>query len=156
MDVPSRIHFYSAVTGVSFELPPGFEAGAQDERSAQYEWRDEDDDQVLARVVVQQMDVGAAAVRTVAEAFAAADGDLVEERLAVIDDCPTATVVVHLPHGVRGSTPVTGPGGDDLVAHFTAVEFSGAVRTVAAFAPWADRDRWIPVFDEAVASCRFL
>ena len=156
MDVPSRIHFYSAATGVSFELPPGFESGFQDERSAQYEWRDDDDELVLARVVVLRLDAGGAAVRTVAEAFAGAAGDLVEERLAVIDDCPTATVVVHLPHGVSGSTPITGPGSDDLLAHFTAAEFSGAVRTITAFAPWADRDEWISVFDEAVASCRFL
>ena len=156
MDVPSRIHFYSAATGVSFELPPGFESGLQDERSAQYELRDDDDEHVLVRVVIGTPDVGGAAVRTVAEAFADTAGDLIEERLAVIDDCPTATVVVHLPHGVTGATPITGPGSDDLMAHFTAAEFSSAVRTITAFAPWADRDEWIPVFDEAVLSCRFL
>ena len=156
MDVPSRIHFYSAATGVSFELPPGFEVGLQDARSAQYELRDDDDEQVLVRIVIARPDVGGAAVRTVAEAFANTAGDLIEERLTVIDDCPTATVVVHLPNGVAGATPVTGPGSDDLMAHFTAAQFNGAVRTVTAFASWADRDEWIPIFDEAVASCRFL
>ncbi|MET3804455.1 hypothetical protein ABIB25_001450 [Nakamurella sp. UYEF19] len=161
MDVPTLIHFYSPATGVSLELPPGFENGFSDERSAQYEWRDDEDEEVLARLVVlvfaaTDADAGEAAVRTVVEAFADADGDLIEERVVRIDDCPTATVVVHLPYGVKGSTPITGPGSADVLVHFTAAAFDGAIRTISGFAPWVERDRWTAIYDEAVGSCRFL
>ena len=161
MDVPTLIHFYSPVTGVSLELPPGFESGLQDATSAQYEWRDDDDEEVLARLVVSALPSispadGAAAVLQVVEAFANADGDLLEERSATVDDCPTATVLVHLPDGVTGSTPISGPDGDDVLVHFTAAAFDGRICTITGFAPWSERARWTHVYDEAVSSCRFL
>jgi hypothetical protein len=161
VDVPALIHFYSPATGVSLELPPGFESGRQDSTSAQYEWRDDDDEHVLARLVVLALAAlptqdGAAAVLQVVEAFANADGDLIEERTATVDDCPTATVVVHLPNGVTGSTPIAGPGSDDVLVHFTAAAFDGKIRTIAGFAPWSERERWTDIYDGAVASCRFI
>jgi hypothetical protein len=158
VDVPPLIHFYHPGTGVSLELPIGFLAVADDERSATYGLTDDDEESVLALVVVQLLaavEPGAetAAVQTTVEAFASSHGDQVEERIEVVDDCPTRTVVVHLPNGMPGSEPIATR---DILVHFTAVAFGHGLRTISAFAPWAERDHWIDIFDEAVASCRFL
>lgn len=155
MQSPPLIHFYSPATGVSLELPVGFEPGPQTDTGATYLARDSDDEQVLASVVVsvvaRALDTGAdaaaaldAAVDATATAIATAAASVLDRREQWVDDTRVITLVTTPPSGA-----------DDLV-QLSVVGFGGAVRTIAATAPLPQRSRWEPVFEGMVASCRFI
>ena len=152
MHAPPLIHFYSPVTGVSLELPVGFEAGPADEVSVCYQSRDADDEQVIAAVVVSVLArVAEPEADSVVDAVVAATGEaaaqVLDRREQLVDDTRVITV--------RTVAPQTLPGQDRLV-QLSAVAFGGAVRTISASAPLADREFWQPVFEDLVSSCRFI
>ncbi|MEO9139108.1 MAG: hypothetical protein ABI345_08580 [Jatrophihabitans sp.] len=145
MNAPSVVAFYSYVTGVSLELPVGFEFMGEDDVSANYADRT-DDGPVIASTPVLRVRVvgeldgedGVGAVRDLADGFDAADRETISRRDLEIDGCP-ATCVESREAG--------------RVLHQTAVAADGRLLSIIGTAP---ADELLPVFDAALDSVRFI
>jgi hypothetical protein len=142
---PDVVHFYSYATGVSLELPVGFEFVGEDDVSASYADRADDGPVTVAtpvvrvRVVAELMsDSAADAVRALAGGFEAAERETVSRRELEIDDCP-AICIVSRENG--------------RVLHQTAVAADERLLSVIAAAPGDDL---LPVFDAVLDSMRFV
>jgi hypothetical protein len=140
---PGVVHFYSYATGVSLELPVGFEAVGEDDVSAEYADRADDgpvtsDTPVVRIRVVGDIDddAGAAAALDLAEGFAAPGSIARHDR--VIDGFPAVTVVSR--DGARS-------------LHQTAVAADGRLLSVIAVTSDAGL---LPAYDAAVDSIRFI
>jgi hypothetical protein len=142
---PGVVHFYSYATGVSLELPVGFEAVGEDDVSAEYADRADDGPvtsetpAVRIRVVGDvddDDDAGAAAALELADGFAAAGSIGRHDR--VIDGFPAVTVVSR--DGAR-------------LLHQTAVAADGRLLSVIAV---SSDDGLLPAYDAAVDSIRFI
>jgi hypothetical protein len=99
---PGVVHFYSYSTGVSIELPTGFESDGGDATSARYR----DGAAVVQVRVVGEADspgAAAAALAALADGFAGR-AELVSRRDRVVDDCPAVTVVTRSAAGVEQQT----------------------------------------------------
>jgi hypothetical protein len=142
---PGVVHFFSYVTGVSFELPVGFEFAGEDDVSASYVDRADDGPITEATPVVRvrvvgeiEEDGGVDAVPGLADGFDSADLETIARRDRVIDECPAITVVSR--DGGR-------------VLHQTAVAADGRLLSIIGAAPSEDL---LPVFDAALDSIRFI
>ena len=166
MLAPDVLHFYSRPTGVSMELPIGFEEipfGAGDSAvGSAYVVLDDDDETVLASLIVQELAAAArgsepggdvAAANGLARAFGSG-GELLEERNVEVDDRAGHEVVVRFPEGVPGAEASMLQG--DSLARFTAFGLDDRVVALIGIAPWAERDSWTSTFGDIVATCRFL
>jgi hypothetical protein len=138
------VHFFSYVTGVSLELPVGFEFVGEDDASASYADR-ADDGPVTARTPIVRIRVvgefegdAASAVRGLADGFDAADRDTVWRRDREIDGCPAVTVLSR---------------DNGRVLHQSAVIADGRLLSIIAAAP---NDDLVPVFDATLDSIRFI
>ncbi len=145
MTQPKVIAFFSYVTGVSIELPIGFEFGGEDETSAKYVDRADDEPVTAAtpiihiRVVGEIQDGdGREAVQGLADGFAQASPTMLSRREREIDECPAMTVVSN--DGQR-------------VLHQTAVDADGRLLSIIAAAP---NEKLLPIFDAAIDSIRFV
>jgi hypothetical protein len=141
--VPGLVHFYSYVTGVSIELPVGFEFVGEDESSATYADRSEGGASSLVRVrVLGTVDAGAepAAVRALADGFAALDGDVLDRREREVDGSLVATVVLRRPDGT--------------LLHQSAAADSGRLVAIVATAPAGSFTA--DAYDGAIESIRFI
>jgi hypothetical protein len=160
-DLPDVIHFYSYETGVSIELPVGFEEQFEETGVAAYvdEPDDDDDASPVARVLVQVVgdvtpDRGASAASAaesaaagLASGFAAQGGEVISSRSEVIDEVPTATTVLH-----RNDPTL----GGEMLFHQTAAVSAGKLLSISAVAPDAQRAQFLPAFDAAIRSIRFV
>ncbi len=138
---PGVVHFYSYATGVSLELPVGFEADGEDDTSARY--RDDDGTPepplVQVRVVGEYpagQDVGA--VRALADGFAER-AELISRQERSVDDCPAETVV---------------SGSGSRVQHQTVLAADGRLITVVCVAAQSPDRR--AAFDAAIDSIRVI
>lgn len=145
MPRPAVIAFYSYVTGVSIELPVGFEFNGEDDGCVSYVDRADDGPVTAATPVVQIRVVGDLEdgdgrdfVRGLADGFAAADHAVLSRREREIDECPAATVVSR---------------DGDRVLHQTAVDADGRLLSIVAAAPG---ETLLPVFEAALDSIRFI
>jgi hypothetical protein len=142
---PGVVHFFSYVTGVSFELPVGFEFVGEDDVSASYADRADDgpitDETPVVRIrVVGEIegDGGLDAVGGLAEGFDSAQRETITRREHEIDESPAITVVSR--DGGR-------------VLQQTAVAADGRLLSIIGAAP---SDDLLPVFDAALDSIRFI
>jgi hypothetical protein len=136
---PGVVHFYSYATGISIELPVGFEADGADGTSARYR---DGDALVQVRVVgaVQAGDDDVAAMQALADGFAAR-GELLTRRDRIVDDCPAATVVTR---------------SAGQAEHQTVVAADGRLLTVVGVASGPDVDALLAAYDAAVDSVRVI
>lgn len=169
MRVPERIHFFSPVTGVSLELPVGFQARPADDTGQSYLRWDEDDEAVIAAVDIRVLglvgDLAAAAAGgdpaaavTAAVDAMAAHGQELGRRWRAIDDERVLAVEMRYPQGLPAPDDAPrGPAADllagDLSVLFAAVALGGRLVTLTFAAPWpaAAGD----LFGAALDSCRF-
>jgi hypothetical protein len=142
---PGVVHFFSYVTGVSLELPVGFEFVGEDDASASYADRADDGPITDATPVVRmrvvgeiEEDGGVDAVRGLADGFDSAQRETITRREREIDECPAITVVSR---------------DAGRVLHQTAVVADGRLLSIIGAAP---SDDLLPVFDAAVDSIRFI
>jgi len=144
---PPVVAFYSYVTGVSIELPVGFEFAGEDDASASYADRADDGPVTERTPVVRIRVVGTVeggrraaleAVRGLADGFAGAGRETISRTDRVIDGCPATTVVSREP---------------GRVLHQSAVVADGRLVTTVAVAP---ADDLLPAFDAALDSIRFV
>ena len=152
--MPDLVHFYSYATGVSLELPVGFEFAGEDGTSATY--ADLPDDGVVTdltpRVQIRvagrtEQERGGRlafadrqqAVRALADGFAAVSGEVVERRDRTVDGEPACTVVLHR--------------ADGGYLHTTAIADGDRLVTVGAAGSRADL---LPAYDAAVDSIRLI
>jgi hypothetical protein len=145
MTDPGLIHFYSYVTGVSLELPVGFEFAGEDDASATYVDRVDDgpitpDTPVVRIQVVGEIehDAGPDAMRELADGFAAADRETISRQEREIDGSPAVTVVSR---------------DAGRVLHQTVVADDNRLLSIIAAAPGDDL---LAMFDAAVESIRFI
>ncbi|MEO6886488.1 MAG: hypothetical protein ABI232_09420 [Jatrophihabitantaceae bacterium] len=145
MSRPAVIAFYSYATGVSIELPVGFEFNGEDEVCATYVDRADDGPVTAATPVVRIRVVGEIedgggrdVVRDLADGFAAADHQTLSRRDREIDECHAVTVVSEQA---------------GRVLHQTAVDADGRLLSIIAAAPSQDL---LPSFDAAIDSIRFI
>lgn len=112
---PGVVHFYSYATGISIELPVGFESGGEDATSARYR---DGAAVVQVRVVGDVEPSGATdaddtadadAVAALADGFTAR-GELISRRERVVDGCPASTVVTRSAAGLAQQTALAGDG----------------------------------------------
>ena len=149
------IHFYSYETGVSIELPVGFEEQSEQHHSVAYVDDPDDDSTPAARVLVQVVaeldadDAAAAqsAVDGLAHGFAAQGGEVLATRTETIDEVPTTTTLT------RRTDPKLG---GEWIFHQTAAAAEGRLISISALAPSADQARRLPEFDAAIRSIRFV
>jgi hypothetical protein len=154
-EVPDVVHFYSYQTGVSFELPVGFEEGPEEPGQIGYVDEPEDGEGIPARVLVQVIGPveasgpGAAenAATGLAKGFAAQGGQVIASRTEVIDEAPTATTVL------RRDDPQLG---GSMLLHQTAAVSHGRLLSISAVAPDAQQAHYLPAFDAAIRSIRFV
>lgn len=110
--LPELLHFFSWATGVSVELPVGFERVEEGESFADYADRDDErpDAPVRRRLritVVGSFDPGMSAADRrdaaveLADGFAAGDGEVLRREELVVDDELVALVVVRRPDGTH-------------------------------------------------------
>ncbi len=167
MQLPDRIHFFSYATGTSLELPVGFTPGASDAAGTSYDAYDDDDESVVATLAVRvigTVDDGGqtAATAAVLDAMVARAGSAAQRHGCVIDDEQVTSAVLRFPGGLPAgvgaevATAAQGLLSSDLLMVFAAVAFGGALVSIAGMAPWAQADRYRPIFQEAVQSCRFI
>jgi hypothetical protein len=136
---PGVVHFYSYATGISIELPVGFESDGADGTSARYR----DGDALVQVRVVGEVPAGSdgqAAVRELADGFAARGGVLTRRDRSV-DDCPAATVVTR---------------SAGRAEHQTVLAADGRLLTVVGVAPEPDVDALLAAYDTAVDSVRVI
>jgi hypothetical protein len=145
MTEPGLVHFFSYVTGVSLELPVGFEFDGEDDVSASYADRVDDEPVTSATPVVRvrvvgqiEGDAGPAAVRGLADGFGGADRETVGRRDRAVD-------------GSRAVTVVSRDSG--RVLHQTAIAADDRLLSVIASAP---TDELLPVYDAAIDSIRII
>lgn len=152
---PDVIHFYSYETGVSFELPVGFEEESEQPGAVTYVDEPEDDPAGTARVLVQVIGPieatgpGAAenAAAGLAKGFAAQGGEVIATRTEVIDEVPTATTVSRRDDAKLGQR---------MLFHQTAAVSAGQLLSISAVAPDAQESFYLPAFDDAIRSMRFV
>ncbi len=142
---PAVVHFFSYATGVSLELPVGFELVAEDEQSATYADRPEDGPATATTPTVRirvvgtlEDDDGRAAVRGLADGFAATGLATISRQDREIDECPAATVVSR--DGGR-------------ILQQTAVAADARVLSIIAVAATEEQ---LPAYDAALDSIRFI
>lgn len=158
MDLPERIHFFSHVTGVSFELPIGFTEATTTESSAAYADRNDDDDDDDAMVFVNVVGAAEPGIQVVAvDAMSRASTEVVSREDRTIDEESVSVAHLRFDQGM----PDVPAGESGLVAQdvfvvFAAVVVAGRLVTVAAITRWADRGRYGAAFDTAIGSCRFI
>lgn len=143
------VHFHSRHTGVSLELPVGFERAGGDESSATYAVVDDDGRAGAGDPIVRVQVVGTFAeadaqerrgmVTELADGMARSGGELLARTPGVVDEAPVDTVVLRRPDGVH--------------VHATAVATGAAVLTVVASGEDA---ALLPTYDAMVASLRFV
>jgi hypothetical protein len=146
MTAPEVVHFFSYATGVSLELPVGFELVDESDGSASYADRPEGEGPITESTPVVRVrlvgevegPVEADAVRGLADGFAAAGGEQISRTRHEIDECPAVTVVSR--DGGR-------------VLHQTAVVADGRLLSIVAVAPG---EQMLPVYDTALESIRFI
>lgn len=159
MRVPERIHFFSPVTGVSMELPAGFQARPAGPSGQSYLRWDDDDEVLLAAVDIRVLgpaDDPDAAVTAAVDAMAA-QGEELGRRWHAVDDERVLAVELHHPHGLPA--PDDAPGGPeadllsgDLSVLFAAVVVGGRLVALTFASPWPTP---AGTFEQALASCRF-
>lgn len=165
MDIPDRIHFFSHATGVSLELPVGFTEG--DETATGVVYADHDDDTATDRALVIVTVAGPGvpgAERKAMEAMAGAADTVVGTDVREIDDESVALAELRYRSGLPGRSDAADGGAAvdgvliaaDVAVTFAAVVFAGALVTITAVTPWADRERFTPAFADAIDSCRFI
>jgi hypothetical protein len=157
IDVTDVVHFFSYETGVSIELPVGFEEQFEDHGVAGYvdDPEDEDAGPVTARVIIQVVgaiesgspDTAEAAVAGLAQGFAGQGGEVIGRRQELIDDDPTETVIQLRTDETLGGA---------LVVHQTAAATGGHLLSITALAAAADRATAVPAYDRAIRSMRFI
>jgi hypothetical protein len=145
VSAPSLIHFYSYVTGVSLELPVGFEFAGEDDTSATYADLDEigaATAQVRVQVVgaLDGPDAGRSAVDALADGFASLDGEVLSRTARTVDERPTSTVVLR-------------QAGDGGLLHLTAAASEHRLLSLVAIAP---SEQLLTAYDAAVESIRFI
>jgi hypothetical protein len=135
------VHFYSYVTGISLELPLGFEQVAEDSDSATYRDADRPGGPMFQVRVVGEVDVVGEldAVHGLAAGFAALDGTLLSQRDFEVDEAPGRTVVMQRIDGA--------------VVHQTALAADGRLVSLVGTAPDASL---VAAFDAAVESIRVI
>jgi hypothetical protein len=153
--VPDVIHFYSYETGVSFELPVGFEEDSERPGLAAYVDDQDDAPGASPRVLVQvvgQFEAGPngtaeQAAAALAKGFAAQGGEVIASRTEVIDEAPTATMVI------RRDDPKLG---GQTIFHQTAAVSHGKLFSISGIAPSDRQADYVPAFDAAIRSIRFV
>ena len=150
---PGVVHFYSYATGVSIELPVGFQADSADgadTASARYR----DGDALVQVRVVGAFGAGAfgagaggagageEAVRALADGFASR-GEVLARRDRLVDDCPATTVVTRSGGRVEHETAIAADG--RLLAVVAVVPDSAAASLSAAYDAAVDSIRVIPL-----------
>lgn len=138
------VHFYSYATGVSLELPVGFESVGRDDASASYAVLGDDDvtvvpgTQLLVQVVGTPDAVPAAQVDALAAALAA-DGEVLTRGEREVDDERVVTATLRRPDGM--------------------LVLAGAVATderLLAITGLARDEETLAVHEAALASIRFI
>jgi hypothetical protein len=144
---PDVVHFYSYVTGVSFELPVGFRADGEDDASANYV----DDESPPARVqvrVVGELEEGSdpaiadTMAARLADGFSNAAGESVSRAERLVDGVPAHTVVMRMESG--------------SLMHETVFAVDGRVLVVVAMTPAERASELLPAFDTVVDSIRLV
>ncbi len=149
MESSQLVHFYSYVTGVSLELPVGFEFDGEDESTVSYaELGDPGPAADAPRVWVSVLarfeaevhpDDALVRLGELADGFAAV-GELVDRQSVIVDESPGVTVVVRR---------------DGAVVQQSAFVADSKIITVLAVAP-AGRSDLVAAYAAAVASIRFI
>jgi hypothetical protein len=139
---PDVVAFYSYATGVSLELPIGFEVDDEDEWSATYVDADRGEARVQVRVVgALDSDAPASAAKSLADAFARVGNHVVGRRELTVDQTPAFTVVTRRD--------------DDWVLHQTALAADGRLITIVGLLPPDEAD--LPgELDTAIESVRVI
>jgi hypothetical protein len=135
------VHFYSYATGISLELPLGFEAVAEDESSAAYKDSDRPGAPTFQVRVVGEVDVVGEldAVHGLAAGFAAVDGTLLAQRDFEVDEAPGRTVVMQRVDGA--------------VVHQTALAAEGRLVSLVGTSPDSSL---VAAYDAAILSIRVI
>jgi hypothetical protein len=139
---PGVVAFYSYATGVSLELPVGFEFDAEDSSSVTYLDADRDDARVQVRVVgaIDSPDPKAAAA-ALADAFTKVGNEVLARRDTVADQLPAFTVLTRRP--------------DRWLLHQTVLAADGRLLTIVGMVPPGQPD--LPgELDTAIDSIRVI
>lgn len=153
MDLPDLIHHFSWATKVSLELPLGFEEESEDTAANVAIYADDlgDDDPPGARVMAKATAVpgqGEDAWRALADQMARMPGRTVASRAETeIDGLPAATLVLRY-HDDSADM--------DAVRHETVAQAADVLFTITGLAPAESADRYLPAFDHAAATARFV
>lgn len=153
MDLPDLIHHFSWATKVSLELPLGFEEESEDAAANMAIYADDldDDDPVGGRVMVKATAVpgqGDEAWRALADQMASMPGRTVTSRSETeIDGLPAATVVLRY-HDDDAEM--------EVVRHETVAQAADVLFTITGLAPAERSDHYLPAYDHAAATARFV
>lgn len=153
MDLPDLIHHFSWATKVSLELPLGFEEESEDASANVAIYADDldEDDPPGARVMTKATAVpgqGDEAWRALADQMAALPDRTVASRSETrIDGLPAAQLVVRY-HDDSADM--------DVVRHETVAQAADVLFTITGLAPAELADRYLPAFDDAAATARFV
>lgn len=153
MDLPEHIHHFSWATKVSLELPVGFEEESEDEGSNLAHYADDldDDDLPGARVMTKATAVtgqGDDAWRALADQMAQVPGRTVVSRSETeIDGLPAAQLLLRY-HDEDADL--------EVVRHETVAQAADVLFTISGLAPAEQADRYVPAFDHASATARFV
>jgi hypothetical protein len=143
------VHFYSYATGVSFELPVGFEHDGADGSSAAYADRPDalSPGSVVPRVrvlLVGQIESGGpAAVAGLADGFAHSEGAVLERRERLVDGWPAETVVLRRQ-------------ADSAVLQQSVVAADTRLLSIIAVAPADRAAQLLPAYEAALDSIRLI
>lgn len=153
MDYPDLIHHFSWSTRISIELPIGFEEQADDPEGHRAMYADDLDatDELGGRVMTSVValandDEGAA--RMMADQSAEMPGRHLEQR--------REAVINHLPGLVQLLTYYEPELETDLVRHETYVQAGNVLFTIIALAPGKRGREYLPAFEHASSTARFI
>lgn len=150
----ATVHLYSYETGVSLELPVGFEQEDEAHGVVVYDETSDDDPRertatVVIRVVADSEgpSAGGAAFSGLTEAAASGLDEVLEQRTEIVDETEVAIVIGRLRDGTTGR---------EVFLHQSAAAVDDRVLTVAATAAGDRGEQYRAIFDAAVRSMRFV
>lgn len=153
MDLPDHIHFFSWATLVSLELPIGFEEAGEDPdaNSAVYaDDLDEDDPvggRVLAKATAVPVGEDDAFRKLASESAGMPDRTVSAKEETVIDHLPALTQVLRYRQDDIEL---------DVVRHETWAQAGNIVFSITGLAPADRADEYLPAFEHASATARFI
>lgn len=151
--LPPYIHHFSWNTKISIELPLGFEEAAEDEENNSAIYADDldEDDELGARVLTKATAVPEAedaAYRLLAGESAGLPGRRTQTRRDCTIDGAAAVQQVHLYHEDELEI--------DVMRHETFAQLGNVVFTITCLAPAARADEYLPAFEHAANTARFI